>query len=63
MAIQLISTDFDGTIFAEFENPPIPTSLQRLLDMLRRRGAAWVINTGRDLPSLLETLARARLTV
>lgn len=63
MSIQLISTDFDGTIFAEFESPPIPMSLQRLLGMLQRRGAAWVINTGRDLPSLLETLARARMTV
>jgi len=23
LPIKLISTDFDGTIFAEFENPPI----------------------------------------
>ena len=63
MPIQLISTDFDGTIFAEFENPPIPASLQHLLGAMRKRGATWVINTGRDLPSLLETLARARPTV
>jgi HAD superfamily hydrolase (TIGR01484 family) len=63
MAIQLISTDFDGTIFAEFENPPIPVALQRLLGEVQARGVRWVINTGRDLPSLLETLARARLMV
>lgn len=63
MPIQLISTDFDGTIFAEFENPPIPLSLQRLLAALQRQGATWVINTGRDLGSLMETLARANLTV
>ncbi|MBL9140068.1 MAG: HAD family phosphatase [Verrucomicrobiales bacterium] len=63
MGLKLISTDFDGTIFAEFENPPIPQSLQNLLGALRRRGALWVINTGRDLGSLLETLARAQLSV
>ncbi len=63
MPIQLISTDFDGTIFAEFENPPIPVALQHLLGAFQRKGATWVINTGRDLGSLLETLARARLAV
>lgn len=63
MPIKLISTDFDGTIFAEFENPPIPHGLQNLLAALQRRGAVWVINTGRDLGSLLETLARAQPTV
>lgn len=63
MGLKLISTDFDGTIFAEFENPPIPQSLQNILGALRRRGALWVINTGRDLGSLLETLARAQPSV
>ena len=29
--IKLISTDFDGTLFAEFESPPIPQSLQQLI--------------------------------
>jgi hypothetical protein len=24
LPIKLISTDFDGTLFAEFESPPIP---------------------------------------
>lgn len=62
MSIKLISTDFDGTIFAEFENPPIPPSLQNLLSALQHRGAAWVINTGRDLASLMETLGRAEPT-
>ena len=63
MPIQLISTDFDGTIFAEFENPPIPSALQNLLAAMQRRGCTWVINTGRDLASLMETLARAQMTV
>ncbi len=63
MAIRLISTDFDGTLFAEFENPPVPVKLQSLIGKLQARGATWVINTGRDLSSLLETSGRARLTV
>jgi hydroxymethylpyrimidine pyrophosphatase-like HAD family hydrolase len=61
--IRLISTDFDGTIFAEFENPPIPESFQKLIRELQKQGARWAINTGRDMSSLLEALARARVAV
>src|SRR5665213_307428 len=61
--IKLISTDFDGTLFAEFEDPPVPVKLQNLLARLQGQGAKWVINTGRDLSSLLETLGRAHLPV
>lgn len=63
LPIQLISTDFDGTIFAEFENPPVPLELQDLLRQLQAAGAKWVINTGRDLSSLMEALGRAHLAV
>jgi HAD superfamily hydrolase (TIGR01484 family) len=63
MPIKLISTDFDGTLFAEFENPPVPPALQDLIVLAQDRGAKWVINTGRDLSSLMETLGRARLSV
>jgi len=63
LPIQLISTDFDGTFFAEFENPPVPEELQRLIGQLQQAGAKWVINTGRDLSSLLESMARAHLSV
>lgn len=63
LPIQLISTDFDGTLFAEFENPPVPAELERLLGRSQAAGVRWVINTGRDLSSLLEALARARLRV
>ena len=63
MPIKIISTDFDGTLFAEFENPPVPEELQRLIGQLQAAGAKWVINTGRDLSSLLESLARAHLSV
>lgn len=63
MPIKLISTDFDGTLMAEFESPPVPPALQSLIGQLQARGAKWVINTGRDLSSLLETLGRARLSI
>lgn len=63
MPIQLISTDFDGTIYAEFENPPVPEVLQDLLRQLQAQGVVWVINTGRDLTSLMEAMARSRLAV
>ena len=61
--IKLISTDFDGTIFAEFENPPIPTKLVQLIGDLQSRGVKWIINTGRDMSGLLEALARARIPI
>ena len=61
--IKLISTDFDGTLFAEFEDPPVPLALQKLIARLQGQGAKWVINTGRDLSSLMETLGRAHLLV
>jgi HAD superfamily hydrolase (TIGR01484 family) len=62
-AIRLISTDFDGTLFAEFENPPVPVRLQRIIGSLQAQGAKWVINTGRDMSSLMETLGQAGLGI
>ena len=63
LPLQLISTDFDGTLHAEFERPPVPEDLQRLLGDLQHQGARWAINTGRDLSSVMEALARARLAI
>ncbi len=63
MPIKLISTDFDGTMFAEFENPPIPERLQKLIGKLQTEGAKWVINTGRDMSSLMEALGRAQISI
>lgn len=63
LPIKLISTDFDGTIFAEFENPPIPIKLQELIGDLQSRGVKWVINTGRDMSSLMVALARAQVSI
>jgi HAD superfamily hydrolase (TIGR01484 family) len=61
--VQLISTDFDGTLFAEFENPPIPHALLALIAELKAEGAKWIINTGREMSSLMETLARAGIAL
>ncbi len=63
LPIQLISTDFDGTLHADAETPPVPVDLQALIGDLQRQGAKWVINTGRDLSSVMEGMARARLSI
>jgi HAD superfamily hydrolase (TIGR01484 family) len=63
LPIQLISTDFDGTLHADFENPPVPRDLQSLIGDLQQRGAKWVINTGRDLSSVMEAMMRAHLSI
>jgi len=61
--IQLLSTDFDGTLFAEFEQPPVPLALQELIGQLQAAGVTWVINTGRDMAALMECMGRAHLKV
>lgn len=61
--LRLISTDFDGTLFTEFENPPVPRELQTMLTRLQQSGVKWVINTGRDMSSLMEVMGRAGLEV
>src|SRR5256885_2676007 len=63
LPIALISTDFDGTLFAEFENPPVPPELQQIIGDLQSQGAKWVINTGREMASLMEALARAGISI
>lgn len=63
LPFHLISTDFDGTVFTEFEQPPVPHRLQNLLAWLQSHGVRWVINTGRDMSSLMESLGRAHLRV
>src|SRR6478736_2611226 len=63
LPIKLVSTDFDGTLSAEFETPPVPPRFVSLISDLQSRGVKWVINTGRDMLGLMEALARARVTV
>ncbi len=61
--IRLISTDFDGTIHEDFAHAAIPLALQEKLARLQADGVCWVINTGRDLSSLMESLGRAHCQV
>jgi hypothetical protein len=61
--IRLISTDFDGTIHEDFAHAAIPHALQDKLAELQSAGVCWVINTGRDLSSLMESLGRAHCRV
>jgi len=61
--VRLVSTDFDGTIHEDFVRPGIPAALQQKLAALQRSGVTWVINTGRDLPSLLTSLRMADIRV
>jgi hydroxymethylpyrimidine pyrophosphatase-like HAD family hydrolase len=63
LPIQLISTDFDGTLHSGFESPPIPADIERIIGHLQKRGAKWVINTGRDLTSLMEELVKSQLNI
>tara|TARA_Y100000588_G_scaffold102624_1_gene111684 strand:+ start:770 stop:1546 length:777 start_codon:yes stop_codon:yes gene_type:complete len=61
--LQLLSTDFDGTLHSDYEQPAVPPELQERLGELQAAGATWCINTGRDLTGLMEGIARARLSV
>ena len=61
LPIGLISTDFDGTLHADHEDPPVPADLQAILASLQAQGARWVINTGRDLAGLLSTMGKGIL--
>jgi HAD superfamily hydrolase (TIGR01484 family) len=59
----LLSTDFDGTLFAELESPPVAHELQELIAGLQARGTKWIINTGRDMSSLMAVLGRSGLRI
>ena len=61
--LRLVSTDFDGTIHADFSHGPVPVALQARLKSLQSAGTLWIINTGRDLPSLMESIGRSRMEV
>jgi len=61
--LRLISTDFDGTIHEDFADAPIPESLERRIGAMQAEGSIWVINTGREMASLMETLGRTKVRV
>lgn len=62
-APRLLSTDFDGTIHEDFGHSPIPDGFQDRVIAIRDTGGIWVINTGRDFSSLMESLGRAHARV
>jgi HAD superfamily hydrolase (TIGR01484 family) len=51
--IQLISTDFDGTLVSHANDPVFDRDCMALIRELQREGTLWAINTGRSV-SLLE---------
>ena len=53
----LLCFDFDGTLVNHEGDPPFHPALGDLLRDFRRRGAVWVVNTGRGLQQTLEGLA------
>ena len=51
--IQIISTDFDGTLVCHASDPVFDRDCLRLIGDLQKEGTIWAINTGRSV-SLLE---------
>src|SRR5439155_20714750 len=52
--IQLLSTDFDGTLVSRASEPVFDAQCMELIRELQHAGAIWAINTGRSV-DLLET--------
>src|SRR6516225_9575736 len=52
--IQLLSTDFDGTLVSRATEPVFDAQCMELIRDLQDAGAVWAINTGRSV-DLLET--------
>ena len=54
--IQLLSTDFDGTLVSHANDPVFDRDCMELIGDLQRDGALWAINTGRSVGLLEEGL-------
>lgn len=61
MPIRLLSTDFDGTLIGHQPDARTARSLSAALTGLRRAGAVWAVNTGRQLWFALEGLEQVHL--
>jgi hydroxymethylpyrimidine pyrophosphatase-like HAD family hydrolase len=54
--IQLVSTDFDGTLVCHASDPVFDRDCMRLIGDLQKEGTIWAINTGRSVALLEEGL-------
>lgn len=54
--IQLISTDFDGTLVSHASDPVFDRACMKLIRDLQKAGTIWAINTGRSVGLLEEGL-------
>ena len=61
--VLLISTDFDGTLVEHGNPAPFSPELVEILRFLRGRGVRWAINTGRNLPWMVDGLATFSLPI
>jgi HAD superfamily hydrolase (TIGR01484 family) len=57
MHIQLLSTDFDGTIVSRVSEPVLDRRCMELIREMQDAGAIWAINTGRSVDLLESGLA------
>ena len=56
LPIQLISTDFDGTLVSHASDPVFDPACMELIRELQETGVIWAINTGRSVRLLEEGL-------
>jgi HAD superfamily hydrolase (TIGR01484 family) len=61
--LRLISTDFDGTIHDPTSIPPIAPEFVDWIRSAQGYGIKWVVNTGRDFTSLINTLKLLQLGI
>jgi HAD superfamily hydrolase (TIGR01484 family) len=54
----LLSFDFDGTLIMHESSPVFHPEMNRMLAILKQQGAAFVINTGRNLEQTIEGIAQ-----
>jgi HAD superfamily hydrolase (TIGR01484 family) len=61
--IQLLSTDFDGTLVSHAREPALDRQCMELIRELQNAGAAWAINTGRSVDLLESGLASFEIPI
>jgi len=63
LRIQLLSTDFDGTLVSHAGEPPLDRECMALIHELQGAGATWAINTGRSVDLLESGLANFEIPI